>query len=203
MWRSHIENLSKLVGQKIRFSGDEKCLRFADIIANWRNDSDFRNFFNEVLTNVPFEAFRWETPPITTANIKVDFECVLLDCPGLVSTPDPSSFAAHFASDKVRDNVVSFANLGGDANLIVPLPLKIDASYGHLASFARTAPESQTQSLWRTVGEELQKHVREQPVWLSTAGMGVAWLHVRLDDRPKYYGYSPYRERNWQSQYGP
>jgi hypothetical protein len=33
-----------------------------------------------------------------------------------------------------------------------------------------------------------------RPVWLSTAGAGVAWLHVRLDDRPKYYGFDEYRE---------
>jgi hypothetical protein len=201
MWRSHIENLSKPVGQKIKFSGDGKCLRYADIIANWRNNSDFRHFFNEVVAKAPFEALRWETRPVTAANINADFECVLLDCPGLISTPDPSSFAVHFTSDNVRDNVVAFANLGSDATLIVPVPPKIDASYGHLASFARTAPESQTQSLWRTVGEEMQNRVGEQPVWLSTAGMGVAWLHVRLDDRPKYYGYSPYRDRHWQTQH--
>ncbi|MGI9175867.1 MAG: DUF6940 family protein [Rhodothermales bacterium] len=24
-------------------------------------------------------------------------------------------------------------------------------------------------------------------MWLSTAGGGVSWLHVRLDSRPKYY----------------
>jgi hypothetical protein len=35
---------------------------------------------------------------------------------------------------------------------------------------------------------------RRKPVWLSTAGAGVSWLHVRLDDRPKYYGYRPYQE---------
>lgn len=33
-----------------------------------------------------------------------------------------------------------------------------------------------------------------RPVWLSTAGMGVSWLHVRLDARPKYYGFAAYRE---------
>jgi hypothetical protein len=31
-----------------------------------------------------------------------------------------------------------------------------------------------------------------QPIWLSTAGMGVAWLHIRLDERPKYYSHKPY-----------
>ena len=30
------------------------------------------------------------------------------------------------------------------------------------------------------------------PTWLSTAGMGVSWLHVRLDSQPKYYGFAAY-----------
>jgi hypothetical protein len=32
-----------------------------------------------------------------------------------------------------------------------------------------------------------------RPVWLSTAGAGVPWLHLRLDDRPRYYGFAPFR----------
>ena len=40
----------------------------------------------------------------------------------------------------------------------------------------------------------MQRRLSAKPVWLSTAGAGVSWLHVRLDDRPKYYGYAPYRE---------
>ena len=29
---------------------------------------------------------------------------------------------------------------------------------------------------------------------MSTNGDGVAWLHVRIDERPKYYAYAPYRK---------
>jgi uncharacterized protein DUF6940 len=29
--------------------------------------------------------------------------------------------------------------------------------------------------------------------WVSTAGMGVPWLHVRLDTRPTYYRHAAYR----------
>ena len=32
----------------------------------------------------------------------------------------------------------------------------------------------------------------ESPVWVSTAGMGVSWLHVRFDSRPKYYRWGEY-----------
>ena len=31
-------------------------------------------------------------------------------------------------------------------------------------------------------------------LWLSTAGLGVYWLHLRLDTRPKYYSFQPYRK---------
>jgi hypothetical protein len=33
----------------------------------------------------------------------------------------------------------------------------------------------------------------KEPLWLSTAGQGVFWLHVRLDRYPKYYNHAPYR----------
>lgn len=29
-------------------------------------------------------------------------------------------------------------------------------------------------------------------IWMSTAGVSTAWLHVRLDSRPKYYHYGPF-----------
>ena len=36
--------------------------------------------------------------------------------------------------------------------------------------------------------------VQTLPIWLNTAGGGVAWLHIRLDHRPKYYRYLPYKK---------
>lgn len=58
----------------------------------------------------------------------------------------------------------------------------------------RQAPEPQKHALWQRVGAAMQRRLSAKPVWLSTAGAGVPWLHVRLDDRPKYYGHAPYRE---------
>lgn len=34
----------------------------------------------------------------------------------------------------------------------------------------------------------------DYPIWLSTSGLGVYWLHMRLDRRPKYYTYEPFKE---------
>ena len=66
-------------------------------------------------------------------------------------------------------------------------------AYGHLAAFVREAPREQVHALWARVGELVLERVSNVPLWLSTAGGGVAWLHVRLDSRPKYYTHAPYR----------
>ena len=34
----------------------------------------------------------------------------------------------------------------------------------------------------------------DMPLWVSTAGLGVSWLHVRLDARPKYYRHDAYTD---------
>ncbi len=129
---------------------------------------------------------------MTAATISRPFEFVLLDSPGLARRPDAEAFAEHFRAGEA--GVVTFANLGGDAILVVPCPVAEPSAYGHLAAFVRGAPEPQQHALWRSVDEAMARRIGTKPVWLSTAGAGVSWLHVRLDDRPKYYGYGPYRQ---------
>jgi hypothetical protein len=48
-------------------------------------------------------------------------------------------------------------------------------------------------ALWIEVAEVHDGAMGEEPRWLSTSGLGVFWLHVRLDQRPKYYAHTPYR----------
>jgi hypothetical protein len=104
---------------------------------------------------------------------------------------DTEAFAEHFRHDR---EVVTFGNLGGDALLVVPCPEAGGTDFSHLASFTKTASPSLQQALWTEVGHALESRIGERTIWLSTAGHGVAWLHVRLDSRPKYYSYEPYRK---------
>jgi len=83
--------------------------------------------------------------------------------------------------------------LGGDARLVVPTPQGDAGIYTHLASFVRRAPAAQRDAFWQRVGECLAEEIEEGTRWLSTAGGGVSWLHVRIDRRPKYYKYLDYR----------
>ena len=171
---------------------EDRRLDFAEVLGLWRASDAFRTSFNDLLADAPFAAFRWETPPVTVESIRRPLEFVLIDSPDLAIAPDPSPFAEHFRRAG-NQSVVRFSNLSGDAELVVPCPAGPKAAYGHLAAFVRRAPGAQVHALWREVALAMEGRVGRRPVWLSTAGGGVAWLHVRLDDRPKYYGYGPYR----------
>jgi hypothetical protein len=178
--------------RRYQLTRDGAVLRSRDVLDLWQRDAEFRNFFLRVLGEAPFEAFRWETPPLTRNTIDEPFEFVLLDSPGLDRTVDREAFAEYFAPAS-GPSVVTFQNLGRDAALVVPCPRGPDATYGHLAAFVRKAPLEQKHLLWQRVAEAMQARLNDRPVWLSTAGAGVAWLHVRLDDRPKYYQHRPYQ----------
>ena len=89
--------------------------------------------------------------------------------------------------------MISFPNLGGDAQLVVPTPLNDPSHYAHLASFVRNAPADQVRNFWKTTAIVYEQEIGEKTVWLSTAGLGVSWLHVRIDSRPKYYRFQDYK----------
>ena len=166
---------------------------YADVLNLWQHDEAFRSRLVSVLSDSPFSAYRWETPPITNDTVNRHFEFVLLNSPGLAHTPHAQAYADHFTNDNVTEGIVTFENLGKDAMLVVPSPRGPDSTYCHLAAFIRGAPDSQKQALWRIVGRTVQQTLTDRPLWVSTAGGGVAWLHVRLDSLPKYYRHAPYK----------
>ena len=169
-------------------------LTYADTIDKWMHDKLFRDEFNAVFRDSPFRGLRFETPSICSDTVDQPFEFVLLNSPSFCDRSTDTETYRHYFTDEEQDvGVVAFSNLGGDAKLIVPSPRAKTDAYGHLAAFCRGAPFPQQDALWQVVGREMQLKVAKNPVWLNTAGGGVAWLHIRIDDRPKYYGFAKYR----------
>lgn len=167
-----------------------------DVVKAWQHDETFRRFFIDLLRGSPWPACYFETPPICRSNAIRPFEFVLIDSRLLAGVaPEPDVFGEHFAAPQSQDGVTTFANLGGDAVLVAPCPVGPVDAYPHLSAFVRLAPPSQQHALWRQVGYAAESWLRDrpEPVWISTAGQGVFWLHVRLDRRPKYYNFQPYR----------
>jgi hypothetical protein len=170
--------------------------QWTDTLASNEEASDS---FTKVLQEAPYQAFFLETKGVSSKNAKKkDFEFVLVNAPRLAafceSHPDPDSFQQHF--NACEGSACAFENLGRDARLVSPLPPRNDslhlASFSHLAIFVRKAPISRVRHFWKLVAETYHQQYNDNnnsSVWLSTEGSGVAWLHVRLDSRPKYYHY--------------
>ena len=149
-------------------------------------------WYGEELAAVEMPAFHWEHLPWTPAALGRPYECVTIDSPALArEVPDPADFAAPLAA--ADGSVATFPNLGHDARLVVPTEQTHRSAYRDLASFVRDAPAEQRADLWRANAEAVRERLGARPLWLSTAGLGVPWLHVRLDDRPKYVRHGPYR----------
>ncbi len=194
LFDKQLETLDEGRVQKFRIGRNAEPLTFADALSLWQRDQSFRSYFMSLLADAPFATYRWETPALTTDTVNRSFEFVLVDTPGLPRFPDRSTFGRLFNDEVVDEGIVAFENLGKDALLVVPSPLGPYSSYAHLAAFTRHAPQPQNHAFWRIVGEKTEQRLSSQPLWLSTAGGGVSWLHVRLDVQPKYYAFSPYKQ---------
>ncbi|MFT5459559.1 MAG: hypothetical protein ACI9K2_006074 [Myxococcota bacterium] len=166
------------------------ALTVAQVVHTWRKDAAP---WVDVLRATPFDACFWELPALTASRLDRPFECVLLDSPALAAAvPDSRAFAEHWTDAPTA----TFTNLGGDAGLVAPTPTPAPGrAYPHLLAFHRLAPDDAVQALWAAVAAAVDDRVtgRAAPMWLTTSGLGVPWLHVRLDDRPKYVQHAPYR----------
>lgn len=194
MWNISMKELDDAPGRRFYVMHEGQAATYHEVLESLQSDAAFRQRLNTALAEAPYSAFRWETPQVTKDTQDRPFEFVILDSPGLARRPDEKAFADYY--HQAEEDVTVFANLGRDAILVVPTPLADYSAYGHLAAFVRNAPEIQRHALWKAVGEAMIARLSDKPVWLSTAGAGVSWLHMRLDDRPKYYGYQPYRSIN-------
>ena len=175
---------------------------------------DFRNGLVEVLKQSPHKAIYFECNPVRADQVKsTPFLMTLLKSPSLAKVvhADPEPFrkqlvkarqSAHGQNDSFA---AAFANLSGDAVLIVPtgaatsslLPQTKDLdAYAHLMAFVRRGGVDEVDAFWKAVFRQMTQQLRQKPqqwIWLNTSGDGVSWLHMRCDTSPKYYRFRPFK----------
>lgn len=182
-------------GYKIIIRRNNETITYGEFL-NLLDGKDMVKILNFCIYNYnAFNAVYFEAPPVTYNELnKKPFEFVIINAPSLNNiTEDKHAFKDHFNGN----DVVAFDSLGGDARLIVPCPVSgcNKNTFAHLANFIRHAKKKQIASFWSLVGKEMKiklKKDKNKKVWMSTSGNGVYWLHLRLDDRPKYYNYKEY-----------
>lgn len=152
-------------------------------------------------------AFFWECPGINIETMSSkQFEFVLIPTTAFNNVEaDCTAFSEHIARNCALGNVeMVFKSLGKDATLISPCPvLKSGCTYTHLYKFIQHSERKAAEKFLGTIGIQFLSILNEKVlsndksgVWLSTSGLGIPWLHVRLDSRPKYYQYKGYKENS-------
>lgn len=207
MWQVKLDQPSESVTHHQFQTAAGKILTFREAVELWSSVDTigqmFRLFTSLSVASSMFSAFRFETPAVTSDTFDREFEFVLLNSPELDRRENAQPFSSQFNLPAEKSlgvelsttgTTISFPNLGKNALLIAPRPTdQADVNHCHLGSYLRTADQSAGMDLWWMIGHAMQQRVNKRPVWLNTAGGGVAWLHVRLDDKPKYYLYAPFK----------
>jgi hypothetical protein len=107
MWSTRCERVANGSILKIAIDLESAPLPFSDVLRLWQFNLDFRSLFIRLLADVPFSAFRWETPPITATAAGRPFEFVVLDSPDLARRSDEDAFAEHFKQAGTGQDVVA------------------------------------------------------------------------------------------------
>ena len=142
------------------------------------------------------ESYFFECPPVLSledAHTK-DFEFVIIPAPELENCGParPDMFSEHFLG---LAPFVAFLSLNKDSVLVSPKPSPENLSFGqHLCSYMRNVSAEEGGQFLEYVGKSLLETAKSKKVYLSTSGLGVYWLHMRLDSKPKYYHHLPYRK---------
>jgi len=129
------------------------------------------------LINIPYKAYFWECDQV---NMKKPFRFAVYESKTLSKRiQDNNAFDGKIDCYK---NVIKFPSLSKDMNLISPCNKNKNSNYTSLATFSRTAPLKQQISFWVKVGNSIK-----EDDWISTSGLGVSWLHLRIEKYPTYY----------------
>jgi len=154
-------------------------MKWNSILDNWKN-----NKYYKYPTYVK-KKFMWNTSVIKdngNSNFKEKFK--IED-----NLPEQQNFKAFesYINKSKSKYVTSFLNLDKDTLLIIPIPKK-NKNYATLKDFCDNSSITQKKYFWKKVSKLVKKFMKnEKYVWISTHGLGVSYMHIRISNKPKYY----------------
>ena len=153
-------------------------MKWADVIKSLKGNIDtFIYKLIYVLMNIKHEAYFWECDRIC---LNKPFRFAIFNSKTLAKRKQDNN--AFDGAINCSRNSISFPNLTKDVQLVVPCHNSDSTNYTSLATFSRTSKIKQQYMFWKKVGRNIK-----EGDWVSTSGLGVSWLHVRIAKRPKYY----------------
>ncbi|MGK0388424.1 MAG: hypothetical protein ACI94Y_001153 [Maribacter sp.] len=183
-------------GARIRIEQKNKLLTFREVFNYWQTSTNFIEFYIDSLIALNYDEFFWEHPALKEEYLDKSYEFIVQKSISFSKrNVDENAFSNYINSDK---QVAVFDNLGRNAKLIVPTKkIPID-TYKHMGNFIRNAEKIQIIEQFNQLSKAILSEVGAgRLIWVSTAGLGVIWLHMRLDSRPKYYRTNSYKRADF------
>lgn len=184
---------------------------WADILGKYPKRNIQKEFIN-ILKNIPsenkypdtsFKSYYFQTPDICSLNIPIEF--VLIKTYNLHKKKASWVKYAEYMKRKPRNrHSLSFINLTGTVMLTIPFNKKKDIKYGHIKDYMTYATNEEIYDILLELGIQIEKYNKMYsiniknkkfcyPLYLSTHGYGVQWVHFRLEQYPLYYNYDLYK----------
>ena len=99
-------------------------------------------------------------------------------------TKPPASLLSPKHKNKYAINT---KNLNGDTMQVIPKPRK-NKEFTNLFYFMKNADDKQQQELWKLVVKQIKKMLKKnENIWVSSPGLAINYLHIRICSYPKYY----------------
>lgn len=160
---------------------DGSAVIWEEVLKIWESQPQV---FVKMFRQVEFKEFFWKCKPFKS--LREEYVHEIIRASGF-RPADPTAFSGHFS--RSEESVVVFSNTGQDAIILSPRPPRGRAtlrSYASIASFMRDGPKTKQNQLFKALASTIRK-TRNRKLWVNTNGLGVPWLHVRVDFTSKYY----------------
>lgn len=193
-----VEKIDLVTGIKYKIFNDGRQLTWREVL--YSENNKIIEILISILKSYP-RSFFWELPPVKPSLLDSSlFEMVLINNDSNNDEADNFPFYKQIISSK--DTVNMFRNLSGDALLFIPAGKFVrekSTNYANIYTFLKTAENKEAidffSKLFLNLREFFEK-TSDKYTWISTSGLGVNWLHVRIEHDPKYYKYKPYKITN-------
>ena len=97
----------------------------------------------------------------------------------------PSSLLSK--KNEKEKHAIASINLPKDTVLVIPKP-RAGKNFSNIFHFMKNASSLQQKKIWQLVAKEAKKMLKKfDNIWISSQGLGVNYLHIRICSYPKYY----------------
>lgn len=174
------------------FQLDDEILSVRSVIELFGNKKFVLEFVSIINNMIDYEAYFLECPKMNAKTLNDGFEFIIYNAKNKFKNKKANFDYFSFYSDDYLSMCIKSHN--GNI-MIIPNHMKGTPceNYLNISNFLRNSLDEQIIDLFYLLSDNIKKEINSgNTIWVSTHGLGIPWLHIRIDYFPKYYCYKKY-----------